>query len=81
MSAPLTSASAFRQVDALTGRIAEVEQELDEWCHRCAAALHEVDELRTRNVDLGKWLDILVAERDRLRSELAIARALQSVTL
>lgn len=68
---PAAIAPAFRSVDQLTGRIAELErqheadrqqiaeaeQQRDEWCRRCGAA---------------------IAERDQARDELATARAVGS---
>jgi hypothetical protein len=81
----ITSAGAFRQVDALTGRVAEAEKQRDEWCQRCVDALRERNEARALYEELRltyaeRTSEYITAlnERDQARNELAIARAVGS---
>jgi hypothetical protein len=68
---PITAAPAFRQVDALTGRIAELERQ------------HQVDEQRVTDAEAQRdeWstkCGEAIAQRDQARDELATAKAVGS---
>lgn len=92
MSAP-PQAPEFRSVDQLSGRIAELEQECDDWCRRCSDALrqrdaadrnarylsHELSEkvIQLNEVTVAAWR--LRGENQRLNSDLATARAASTI--
>lgn len=66
MTAPI-----FRSVEQLTGQIAQVECERDEWCNRCGALIAENERLTTELNALHAKLGEANSQRDTAKAQVA----------